>query len=107
MIETFNNDEKGYQAWIENNPDGFVIDSNPNPSTESLYLHTAACRTINPFRRKPKGRNAPKSYIKMCSKNRKDLENWAMRKLRITLKQCQICFKLTPAEASDTIPLKH
>ncbi len=96
MIETFNNDEKGYQTWIENNPNGFVINSAPNLSTESLYLHTAACGTINPLRRKRKGKNTHRSYIKMCSNNRKELDNWAMRELRIKLHECHFCFRVTP-----------
>jgi hypothetical protein len=40
-------DVAGYLAWVEQNPDGSVLNTYRTPTAGYLKLHRATCRTIN------------------------------------------------------------
>ena len=43
----FIDDVAGYLAWVEQNPDGSVLNTYRTPTAGYLKLHRATCRTIN------------------------------------------------------------
>ena len=72
MIERFIDDDTGYMNWVSTNPLGYVVNCESNPRPAYLILHRANCRTINEL---PFGSEAwTKDYIKVCSKDRLELE---------------------------------
>lgn len=73
----FKDNDTEYLKWIQTNPNGYVLNSYLNFSSKYLPLHRANCHTItvatvgtteNAF--------TGGQYIKICSNNRLDLENW-------------------------------
>lgn len=64
-------DDTGFRSWIERNPEGYFINTERGVNRNYLLLHRATCPTI-------KGRqNLTRDYVKFCSLDRAELEDWA------------------------------
>jgi hypothetical protein len=89
MVTTFREDESGYAAWLQRNPIGFVINSNPTPSPSYLKLHRATCYSIGgtPSR----GRRWTVAYMKVCGNNVEELDRWAEREAGAHPDRCPHC----------------
>lgn len=84
MSETyrvFQDSEDEYQAWLAQNPNGFVLNSERPPRAKYMPLHTARCRTIQdaskhahptPF--------TGNKYLKVCANDPNDLIAWMATK---------------------------
>ena len=79
----FNNDDKAYLQWLDNNPKGFVINMQRSKSTSYMILHRATCNTIANRLRYPEGAYTEREYIKICATQITDLRNWARQHGRI------------------------
>ena len=87
-MENFINDDDGYIGWIRNNPNGYVVNSYRKPKREYLILHRADCGQIST----PKRSNwTTRNYVKFCSLDRYELENWAETELNGKLWSCRKC----------------
>jgi hypothetical protein len=42
-ITSFQDDDRGFFAWLEGNPDGYFINSERNPGPRYLVLHCSRC----------------------------------------------------------------
>ena len=83
-------DDAEYLAWLGRHPDGFVVNTSRNPKASYLILHRASCGTIGG---KPTVRSnwTTGQYIKVCSENRADLNQWARQNVGGSLKPCGLC----------------
>jgi hypothetical protein len=72
---TIENDDDAYVAWLESNPDGFVINAENPPRAANLRLHQVKCRDISTPERKNWTTNG---YLKICSNIIGELERWAI-----------------------------
>lgn len=88
-VTTFIDDDAGYLNWVKSNPQGFVLNCERNPRPTYLYLHRATCFAITG--RPTSGKLLTKDYIKICSSNREQLEQWAKREVEGLLHPCRIC----------------
>ncbi|CAG0994642.1 Ribonuclease 3 [Methanosarcinales archaeon] len=88
-IEQFKDDDKGYLNWIKNHSVGYVVNCNRQPNPNYLILHRADCNTICGI--PAKGKFWTKDYIKICSLNPNELENWAQKQYEGELQRCPIC----------------
>jgi hypothetical protein len=87
-ITCFKDDDDGFFAWLAQNPDGYVINSERNPKPSYLMLHHPSCRHF-------KSSNAlhwTRDYIKFCSPDRTGLEEWASGTVGGEVKLCRSCF---------------
>ena len=82
------NDDAHYLRWIEENPDGFVVNTQNPPSPNYLVLHRSTCRNSS----------IPSSTkwtitdsIEVCSQDVHELRNWADRRVVGELKSCERC----------------
>jgi len=82
-------DDRTYTAWLRANPHGWVINTARPPSASYLMLHRSSCWTING--RPTNGSSWTRSYSKVCSSDRRDLEGWAQREWGVTPNVCAIC----------------
>ncbi len=64
MIE-FRDDDTAYLAWIENNPQGFVLNLRLVPDPDYVILHRACCGSISTPKRR-RGAFTERSYRKIC-----------------------------------------
>jgi hypothetical protein len=75
-LETFEDDDASYERWLEQHPDGYVLNSRRSPTRSYLKLHRATChhiRVLHPgYSRWTTG-----AYIKICADGRDELADWA------------------------------
>lgn len=70
-MQRFVDDDRGYLNWLDQNPDGFVINTGRTSTAAYLILHRAGCGTING--RPARGTTFTGDYAKVCGE-RKELE---------------------------------
>jgi len=87
-LDTFVNNDKAYLRWLTQNPNGFVVNSYLHPSPDYLILHRANCWTISTSTRT---NWTTTGYIKICSLDKRELENWAEKEVGSQLHHCRIC----------------
>jgi hypothetical protein len=82
-------DDEGFFAWQDENPEGFFINTYRNPSPNYLVLHKSGC---SHFKGSPDLQWTTGDQVKLCSQSRSELERWAKDTVdgRITL--CGTCF---------------
>ncbi len=88
-MRKFVDDEKAYLDWIQNNPNGYVVNTNRKPNKKYLMLHKAVCSSISTSF----GNYTTHEYIKFCSLNLEKLENWAYNEVKGELTPCGMCFR--------------
>jgi hypothetical protein len=87
-ITSFRDDDGGFFAWLEGNPDGYVINSERNPKPTYLVLHRPSC----PHFKGGTELHWTKDYVKFCSPDRRDLEEWAAGTVGGEVTLCRTCF---------------
>ena len=85
----FRNDEEGYEAWLAENPQGFVFNHFGGRDPGFNVLHRSGCRFLH--RDVDEGRRTV--YEKICCRDRKALER-RLDRLRGPgrWKHCGVCF---------------
>ncbi|MFB3894979.1 MAG: hypothetical protein ACE14V_01625 [bacterium] len=102
-MREFKYDEDGYLNWIkENRENGFVINIDIGGTGSYLKLHRARCGTISSTTR---GHWTDTSYKKICSLNRKELEDYSKQRFGNQLTYCGSC-KPDYEDGSNIIRLK-
>jgi HB1/ASXL restriction endonuclease-like protein with HTH domain len=86
-ISVFRDDDRGFFDWLDDHPDGYFINSERRPKPTYLVLHRPNCPH---FDRGPV--HWTKDYIKICSANRSDLEEWAASTVGGDVTLCRDCF---------------
>ncbi|MGE5579023.1 MAG: hypothetical protein ACM3WU_03170 [Bacillota bacterium] len=86
---TFKDREAQFRAWRRDNPDGYILNTTREPSENYLILHRATCWTISgePAR----GSYWTKDFIKVCSNDQRDIDDWVKRRFRAAAKLCCFC----------------
>jgi hypothetical protein len=87
----FVDDDQGYETWLRRNTAGYVINCNRSPSPDYMILHYADCYTIS--EPPPRGMTwTTGDYIKVCSRSRPALQEWAKERTGSEASLCGICF---------------
>ena len=81
------NDDDAYLAWLDANPDGFVINAENPPRAATIRLHRVRCTHISTSAR---SNWTTGSYFKICSNLVYELEDWSNRVVG-TLTACSFC----------------
>lgn len=98
---TIENDDDAYLAWLEANPDGFVVNAEKQPRASTIRLHRVRCQHIST----PERSNwTTAGYLKVCSNLIGELEQWADR-AKSSFTECGVCKPLNSAEPSGGINL--
>lgn len=89
-VQTFKDDDLGYQRWLGMHPDLYVLNAERTPRPPYLVLHRATCRSISgtPTR----GAQWTADYIKVCGP-RADLEAFARHDVGGTARACGLCLR--------------
>jgi hypothetical protein len=85
-MRTFQDDDAGYRKWLWSHLDGYVVNAQRGSNPGEPILHRATCDTITPT----PDREWTKDYIKVCSTDRYELDEWA-RTLGRRLTPCVAC----------------
>jgi hypothetical protein len=88
-ITHFQDNDRGFYAWLESNPDGYFVNSERHPNPTYLVLHRPNCShfTGNP------ALHWTKDYVKFCSSDRRDLEDWATGTVGGEVTLCTTCLR--------------
>ena len=87
-IIQFIDDDSAYLKWLEENPEGFVVNSERNPKPGYLKLHRADCSFVS----SPRIANwTTTDYIKTCSRDLDALKQWAVGTTGGMLDPCGSC----------------
>lgn len=89
-MEIFIDDDDGYEHWLSQHPDGFVINTYATPSASYLVLHRADCHHIDITRGRA-GRRWTHQYLKACSGQRETLMEWSEQALGAAPTRCRTC----------------
>lgn len=92
----FIDDDDGYQAWLAEQPGGFVINIQRSLNTSDARLHRATCRTITGQPARGKAWTGP--YIKVCANELSQLDLWAAQLTGSPITRCGTC---TPSRGQD------
>jgi len=84
----FRDDDSGFFEWLDENPGGYFINSERNPRPTYLVLHRPSCPH---FKGSPKLKWT-KDYVKVCSSDRVELEEWASETVGGEVTLCRTCF---------------
>ena len=88
-VERFRDDDHGYAAWLAENPQGYVLNSQRSLNPSGARVHGAGCRTITGTPARGSTWTGP--YIKACSLSLPELENWALVNTRSVVARCGTC----------------
>ena len=75
-------------AWVQQSPDGDVLNTYRTPTAGYLKLHRATCRTIND--RPARGDRWTADYQELCG-TRAELEQWTREHVDGEPQPCPIC----------------
>ncbi len=74
-IQHFIDDDQGFQQWMTDHPQGYILNCHREPKANYLVLHTAQCWTLNQL---PEGGSSwTTMYRKVCSMDQATLNHWA------------------------------
>jgi len=86
-ISLFRDDDRGFFQWLDDHPDGYFLNSERNPKPTYLVLHRPSCKHFD---------HGPvhwtRDYIKICSSDRNELEEWASGAVGGEVTLCRTCF---------------
>jgi hypothetical protein len=75
----FDGDDDAYQAWLEDHPGGYVINTRRRPGFDPslMVLHRASCRLIRDYNEMAQeGGFTERKYVKICSVSISALREW-------------------------------
>lgn len=76
-VQFFNDDDDGYQRWLADHPNGYVVNTSRTISPTYMVLHRATCRSISEY--KPQhapGAFTERDFVKACADTVVDLRRW-------------------------------
>jgi len=86
-VEVFDDDDGAFFDWLDRNPDGYFLNTSRNPTVPPT-LHLGSCEHIG---RLPTYRYT-KLRVKVCSRDRRDLEQWSADRVGGEPTKCRSCF---------------
>jgi hypothetical protein len=91
MIQLFDKSETEYLAWVRSHPTGYVVNlDRVGIRAEYPMVHLASHKLVS----SPAFTNyTDGDYIKVCSENLVELEQWSLAKSRRRLAHCKVCMK--------------
>jgi serine/threonine protein kinase len=75
-IEFIGNDDT-YLRWLEQHPEGYVVNAHRNVTPNYMILHKATCGMIKSTQGIPPGGFTERNYIKICGGSIEHLREWA------------------------------
>jgi hypothetical protein len=91
MVEVFKDDEKGFAEWRDENPEGYVVNTNRIPVHSYARVHKAKCWTLHCLHKNMKGFTG--MYIKACSEDLDEADEWTMRNAGRLPNRCAFCME--------------
>lgn len=91
-VSKFEGDDDGFRRWVGRRPRGYVLNTDKDLAYRDMTrLHRASCFTLEPGF--GGGEQQTVDFIKVCSPDPKELNEWALGNLGYGLRnvRCQHC----------------
>ena len=88
-VVVFEKNERGYLAWLDAHPNGYVLSSYPRPKASYLKLHRVSCGRISGT--PPRGSTWTTPYVKVCAEDRAAIEAWVLKLTSAEVSPCRWC----------------
>jgi hypothetical protein len=76
-VEEFSSDDTTYQQWLDQHPNGFVINTGRKKQPEYMVLHKTSCPHIKNYTKMARsGGFTERDFIKVCSDSIDSLKAW-------------------------------
>ncbi len=82
------NDDETYLKWLEDNPEGYVINAARKPKADYIVLHKSTCGTMSSSKR---SNWTTTDLLKVCSNNVEELKEWALETTGGACQPCKTC----------------
>lgn len=74
----FEREDTPYLQWIDDNPNGYVVNTGRGRNSSYFTLHRSSCRTISRYiKGQYEGGYTARDYIKVCSNDAQEILYWA------------------------------
>lgn len=83
----FMDDNPGYLRWLDEHPNGYVLNIGKDPRADDQVLHRARCGAARGTGRDWTGG----MYMKLCSTRQEPLDAWSVRRVDIKPNRCRLC----------------
>jgi hypothetical protein len=98
--EKFQDDDAGFRDWVARHGTGYVVNVERGLADQAgTRIHRASCFTLQPG--SGGGDLQTESYIKICSWNPRELDQWAQAQLGAGLRKLR-CRHCNPSELGLT-----
>ena len=105
-VREFRGDDAGYLDWLATYPVGYVINIARSHNPADARVHHAGCRWISG--QLPHGRTWTGQYVKVCSEQLAEVEQWASDKVGQRIPRCGTCrpgrSAAQPVSPARTVP---
>ena len=82
-VQIFDSDDRPYLEWLDQNPGGYVVNTERSMSPNCMVLHRATCPYISQYSSTAKrGGFTERQYIKVCADDIESLGDWIRRQGR-------------------------
>lgn len=95
-VAVFHEDDTAYHAWMEDHPDGFVLNAGRSPSSTFAVFHESGCSHIGRYSEKWQDRSYTNPKIKVCSTSSDALRHWVRDKRRRAAENARRCKDCKP-----------
>jgi hypothetical protein len=93
--QQFTDGDDAYLRWLDQHPQGFIINTTRNKSPNYMVLHRADCKTIRTYTRMAQpGGFTERQYIKICATDVASLRDWVRHNGRADgsfTSECPLC----------------
>ncbi|MDZ7720419.1 MAG: HNH endonuclease [Balneolaceae bacterium] len=108
MAQEFTSEDAPFFKWMNNNPDGFVLNTKKSEKSSYAYFHKSNCGHIGgPIEGNGSNPYTSKDYIKVCSTDPKDLLNWIKLNRENAIEHAVNCKDCNPDIDLDSINMAY
>lgn len=92
MILQFDNNDTGFLQWMQEHPQGFVVNTERSDGSHLAVLHCARCHHITSMKSLEPGAYTEREYIKICSDDGSTLKSWLItNRPNAQIRYCRTC----------------
>ena len=104
MVQEFTSEDAPFFKWMDNNPNGYVLNTERSNKSPKAYLHKSNCSHINvPIEGNKSNSYTSKDSIKVCSTESNKLLDWIKSNRENAIYNAKNCKSCNPDINLDSI----
>jgi 5-methylcytosine-specific restriction endonuclease McrA len=78
-VKVFDSGDEPYKKWLQNHPEGYVLNTRRSPDTTYVIFHRSGCSEITKIKTGEAGGFTERKYIKVCAEETEPLAQWMVK----------------------------